>query len=130
MSRIHPIPLDHFADVEAEEAVLSHMLFHQKQSDTLEPAHFTSKDRQLIFVAIQEGAPYETIERLDLDLPGYVTDLFFAPAVAPRYLAEMADTLRRLRELRRLRDRLRAWERKASALTLERAKLELAGVLR
>lgn len=117
---------DHFADVEAEEAVLSHMLFHNQQSKTLTPEHFTSADRRLIFTAIQEGAPYETIERLELDVPGYATDLFFAPATAPRYIAGMVADLRRLKELRDLREKVRYWEHRASTMDVGRARTELA----
>lgn len=122
--------IDHFSDPEAEEAVLSYMLFHQRQSKLLGPEHFTSDDRRIIFAAIQEGAAYETIERLDLDVPGYCTDLFFAPVTAPSYLREAVANLRRLKELRGLRDRVKRWEQRAPALSLHRARSELAMVLR
>jgi hypothetical protein len=122
--------LDHFTDPEAEEAVLFHMVFHNRQSKLLTAAHFTSDDRRVIFTAIQEGAPYETIERIPLDVPGYVTDLFFAPATAPTYLKEAVQNLRRLKELRDLRDRVKRWEHRAPGLTLQKARSELAQVLR
>lgn len=123
-------PTDHFRDVHAEEAVLSHMLWKNKQSKRLSARDFTSADRQLIFTAIQEGAPFETIERLDLEMPGYVSDLFFAPASAPGYLREAVEQVLRLSELRCLRDKVREWERRASTMTVQRARIALAECLK
>lgn len=127
---IATVPDDHFIDVHAEEAVLAHMLWKNKQSKRLDARDFTSADRQLIFTAIQEGAPYETIERLELDLPGYVTDLFFAPSNAPGYLREAVEQVLRLSELRRLRDKVRAWERKAATMPISKARVALAECLK
>jgi hypothetical protein len=127
---IRPAPEDYFRDVHAEETVLSHMLWKNKQSTRLRSEHFTSHDRKLIFEAIQSGAPCETIERLDLEMPAYVTDLFFAPANAPRFLVEAVDTLERLAELRKIRDRVNEWERKAPHLSVHRAKVLLMEALR
>lgn len=119
-----------FSDVHAEEAVLSHMLFHNRQSKRLTAEHFTGADRRAIFTALQEGAPFETIERLDFELPGYASDLFFAPYTAPHYLREAVEELIRLEELRRLERRVLDWQRRARTMTVFRARSELAQCLR
>jgi hypothetical protein len=125
-----PVPEDRFADVHAEEAVLSHLLWKGIRPTELTPAHFTGNDRITIFVALAEGAPYETIERLELEAPGYVTDLFFAPANAPTYLREAREQLERMKGLRELNRRVEAWQRRAPMLSIEKARAELAAVLK
>jgi hypothetical protein len=125
-----PVPDDRFADVHAEEAVLSHLLWKGIQPTELTMLHFTGHDRQIIFIALQEGTPYEAIERLELHAPGYVTDLFFAPANAPTYLREAREQLERMRGLRELNRRVEAWQRKAPMMSVERARAELAAVLK
>jgi hypothetical protein len=125
-----PVEEDRFADVHSEEAVLSHLLWKGIRPTELTPAHFTGHDRQLIFVALQEGAPYETIERLELHAAGYVTDLFFAPSNAPTYLREAREQLERMKGLRELNRAVCAWQRKAPMLSVDRARTELAAILK
>ena len=125
-----PVPENRFADVHAEEAVLSHLLWKGIRPTELTPAHFTGSDRITIFVALAEGAPYETIERLELEAPGYVTDLFFAPANAPTYLREAREQLERMKGLRELNRRVEAWQRRAPMMSIEKARAELAAVLK
>jgi hypothetical protein len=125
-----PVPEDRFADVHSEEAVLSHLLWKGIRPTELTMEHFTGHDRQIIFLALADGVPYETIERLEIEAPGYVTDLFFAPANAPTYLREAREQLERMKGLRELNRRVEAWQRRAPMLSIEKARVELAAVLK
>lgn len=129
MRLLHDAPLDLFQDISAEEHVLSFMLTNPGRVRSLDPDDFTGRDRPVIYVALRDGYEQSVLDKLDqrLDMPGYLTDLLLMPSQAAS-MREHVEQVKRLAELRRLNERVVAWQKRAPTMSVRRARAELAKV--
>jgi hypothetical protein len=119
---------DPLVDIEAEEGILSAMMFGAKVQ-SLTGDEFTSPDRKALYLAIRSGVDYTELHKA-ISEPAYVTDLFYCLALAPPFIVEAVAELKRLAALRELCFAVDEWRRKAPTMALERAQRDLCELVR
>lgn len=133
-------PLDYFMDplidIGLEEQVLSSML-QGARIDSLEPHHFTSRQRRDLYTLLRASTPYEEMDSRLKDMGwdyherSYLTDVYFAASI-PRgpALRDAISDLKRLHLMRRFCADVDNWRKGAPFMEWSRALRELSEVIR
>lgn len=126
---------DPLSGLETEEAVLSSMMSGRRVG-SLEPEHFTSPIRQVMYRMLRSGVPYDTLEA-ELRREGfkeeelyYVGDVYLVPMLPHRAMVDAVGELKRLALLRPLVAAVDLWRLKAPHLSFEVAVRELGRAIR
>ncbi len=126
-----------WVDIDAEQGVLSFMMWHPGKVESLTGEEFTRPLHKRLYQLLRAGVDYTELGRhcadmLDVDgvPPDYqITDIYYAPSLAPRALVEAVAELKRLHALRELGEQVERWQRRAPGLSVQAAKRELAKIV-
>lgn len=126
--------VDPLIDVRLEEAVLSTMA-SGRRVESLEPYHFTSKVRRVLYVLLRSGVAYEDLDShlinggLASEL-GYVADLFVSSVLPHKPLVDAVAELKRLHLMRRFCEDVDEWRKTAPVLDWAVALKRLGEIIR
>lgn len=123
-------------DVKLEEQVLSTMLDGER-IESLEPHHFTSRERAQLYLAIRSGVHYENLD-VEMRKQGwgyeecaYITDVYLVPRIRKgEPLKEAVAELKRLQLMRVFCRAVDEWRKGAPYMEWSKALRTLGEVIR